>query len=740
MFFLARTTNKLRIRAIIAVSVFFIFGFSLDIGRLFWIQVINGEEYKAKAEQQQLSDTIINANRGAIYDSSMNVLAQSASAWLVYINPSKVKEEKAEIIKNGLSEILGVSVEKIETALSHKSYGYEKIKGQIEYSTKQKVSEFINENDLYGVVNIDPDTKRYYPYANFASSILGFTGSEDMGRSGLELKYNDTLTGIAGRVITAKNARSGAMPNEFETTFDAQQGTSLVLTIDNVIQYSLEKGLKQAVIDNEATSAYGIVMDVETGAILGMSTKPDYDLNIPNTLTNKTLLKKIEAITDDSERAKEYNNALFALWRNKAISDTYEPGSVFKVITLSAALDSGAVTPSFSYTCRGSIKVADNIIRCHKAGGHGTQNLETSLVNSCNPFFITIGQTTGSKEFYKYFEAFGFSEKTGIDLPAEAAPVPNVTFYTGDRLGIAELSSCSFGQTFQVSAIQMITAVSAIANGGHLMTPYLVKSMLDNEGNTIYNATPSEKRQAISKSTSDTVISMMEQVVERGTGKNAYIAGYRVAGKTGTSEKLTKDNEYIASFVGFAPANDPKIAVLIVIDEPQVYNHGGGAIAAPVANEVLEQSLRYLNIEPVYTDEELAKLSASAPSISGLFVSEAKSTVQSKGFTARVVGNGEKVIAQSPAGGSTLPKNGVIILYTESGKTSTTGTIPDLKGLSISEANRRAVNAGFNIRVSGSSLDGEVRSYRQSISPDTKAELGTIITVYFKTNSGVQDF
>ncbi|NLA73050.1 MAG: PASTA domain-containing protein [Clostridiales bacterium] len=738
---MSRITNKLKIRAIIAVFIFFVFGFSLDIGRLFWLQVINGEEYKAKAEQQQLSDTIINANRGTIYDSSMSILAQSASAWLVYINPSKVKDdEQSELIKNGLSEILGVSEEKIETALSHKNYGYEKIKGQIEYNDKQEVSTFINENDLYGIVNIDPDTKRYYPYANFASTVLGFTGSEDMGRSGLELKYNDTLTGIAGRVITAKNARSGSMPNEFETTFDPEQGTSLVLTIENAIQYSLEKGLMQAVIDNNATSAYGIVMDVETGAILGMSTKPDYDLNLPNTLTDKTLIKRIEAIADESERAKQYNNALFALWRNKAISDTYEPGSVFKVITLSAALDSGAVTPSFSYTCRGSIKVAGNTIRCHRAGGHGTQNLETGLVNSCNPFFVTIGQTTGSKEFYKYFEAFGFSEKSGIDLPAEAAPVPNVTFYTGDRLGIAELSSCSFGQTFQVSAIQMITAVSAIANGGHLMTPYLVKSMLDNEGNTIYNAVPREKRQAISKSTSDTVISMMEQVVERGTGKNAYIAGYRVAGKTGTSEKLTKDNEFIASFVGFAPANDPKIAVLIVIDEPQVYNHGGGAIAAPVANEVLEQSLRYLNIEPVYTDEELAKLSATAPSVSGIAVKDAKNTVQNKGFTARVVGNGEKVIAQSPTGGSTLPKNGVIILYTESGKTSTTGTIPDLKGLSISEVNRTAVNAGFNIRISGSTLDGEVRSYRQSIAPSTKAELGAIITVYFKTNSGVEDF
>lgn len=738
---MARTTKRLKIRAIGAVAVFLVCGFSVDIGRLFWIQVINGETYKAKAEEQQLSDTIINAERGTVYDSNLNILAQSASAWLVYINPSKIKDEaQGELIAGGLSEILGVDIEKIRTSVSHTNYGYEKIKGQLEYNKKEEVNNFINENDLYGIVNIDPDTKRYYPYANFASTVLGFTGSEDMGRSGIELKYDDELTGLAGRVITAKNAQSGAMPNEFETTYDAQQGTSLVLTIDNIIQYALEKGLEQAVIDNEATSAYGIVMEVDTGAVLAMSTKPDYDLNLPNTLTDAKLLEKINGITDEKQKAAEYNNALFALWRNKAISDTYEPGSVFKVITLSGALDCGAVTPGFTYTCKGSIKVAGNTIRCHKAGGHGTQNLENGLVNSCNPFFVTVGQTTGSKEFYKYFEAFGFSEKTGIDLPAEASPVPNVTFYTGDRLGISELSSCSFGQTFQVSAIQMITAVSAIANGGHLMTPYLVKAMLDKDGNAVYNTVPQEKRQVISESTSKTVISMMEQVVERGTGKNAYIAGYRVAGKTGTSEKLTKDNEFIASFVGFAPANDPKIAVLIVIDEPQVYNHGGGAIAAPVANEVLEQSLRYLNIEPVYTDEELAKLSASAPDVKGLSVAEAKRALQNRGFTARVVGDGEKVVVQSPTGGQSLPKNGVVILYTENGVSSSTGTVPDLTGLSISEANRKAVNAGFNIRISGSSSDSEVRSYRQSVAASAKAELGTIITVYFKTNTGVQDF
>ncbi len=741
-------TNQLRTRAVAAVALLILMGFMTDMGRLFWLQVVNGAQYKAKAEQQQLSDTTLNAERGVIYDSNMNVLAQSASAWLVYINPSKIASaEQGELIASKLSEILKMDIEDIRTKVSHKTYGYEKIKGQIEYTVKEEVKKFINDNKLTGIVNIDPDTKRYYPYANFASTVLGFTGTEDTGRSGLELLYNDTLTGVAGRVITAKNAVAGDMPNGYESTYEAEDGTSLVLTIDSTIQYALEKGLAQAVIDNDAESAYGIVMDVQTGAILGMATKPDYNLNTPYTITDKNALaevdeidKKLKADDDPSNDDSSYRDVLYSLWRNRAISDTYEPGSVFKICTLSAALDENVVTPKMTYTCHGSIRVAGNTIRCHKTSGHGTEDLTEGLINSCNPFFVTVGQKVGSARFYKYFEAFGFTEKTGIDLPAEAKPVAGVTYYTGDKLGISELSSCSFGQTFQISAVQMITAVSCIANGGHLMTPYLIKSMLDEDGNTVYTGQPRERRQVISETTSKTVISMMEQVVSRGTGKNAYIAGYRVAGKTGTSQKLTEENQYIASFVGFAPADNPRIATLIVIDEPQGFSHGGGAIAAPVASEVLEQSLLYLNVEPVYTDKELAELSAAVPDVTGKPVDSARSSLRNQGFSSRVVGNGDTVLLQGPDGGQSLPKNGVVILYTEKGVTSATGTVPDLTGLSISQANSKAVNAGFNIRISGSSLDGQVVSYRQSLAESAKAELGTVITVYFKTTSGVQDF
>ncbi len=738
---MSRVNSKLKKRCIGAIAFILVLGFGMDICRLFYFQVIKADEYKAAAEAQQLSDTAISADRGVIYDAGMNVLAESASAWLVYVNPSKIKDDtQKNLIATGLAKILGdVSAETISEKISNKDYSYVKIKGRIEYNAKTAISEFIKKNELYEVIGLDPDTKRYYPYGKFASTIIGMTNIDNDGRAGIELKYNDTLTGVPGRIITAKDANSGRMSSNYETKYDAEQGTSLVLTIDKTIQYYLEKGLSQAVTDNDATSAYGIVMDVDTGAILAMATMPDYDLNAPTVITDKAVLAELDKIKDEDEYDLAYNNAVFLMWRNRAISDTYEPGSVFKIFTAAAGLEEGVVSVDSSYNCTGAIRVADNTIHCHKHEGHGVQSFTQGLMNSCNPFFITVGQELGSDRFYKYFEAFGFTEKTSIDLPAEASPKADVTYHSKDNLGIAEVSSSSFGQTFQVSAIQMITAVSAVANGGRLMQPYVVAKKLDQNGNTVSETTPTVKRQVISESTSETVIGMMEKVVSEGTGKNAYIPGYRVAGKTGTSEKLTVDGEYIASFVGCAPADDPQIAVLIIIDEPQGGNHGGGAIAAPVAGSVIEQTLKYMNVEPVYTDTELSKINATTPDVSGMTVSAAKTTLSNQNFTARVVGNGEKVISQYPIKDQSIPLGGVVILYTEAGSTDTTSIVPDLTGLSISEANQRAVNAGYNIKVSGAALDSEVVSYRQSIEEGTKAELGSTITVYFKTTTGVQD-
>ena len=737
---MARTTKKLKQRGLIAAAILLLLGFGTDICRLFYIQVVKGEEYKTKAESQQLSDTEISADRGIIYDCNYNVLAESASAWLVYVNPSKIEDDsQRKLISTTLAKILKLKEERVYEKISNSDYRYVKIAGKIEYTEKTLISDFIDDNELYDIVNIDPDTKRYYPYSNFASTILGFTGAEDSGRAGLELEYNDKLTGVAGRIITAKNARNDAMSSNFETTYDAKQGTSLVLTLDKTIQYYLEKGLSQAVVDNKAAAAYGIVMEVETGAILAMATLPDYDLNSPTIITDEKVLKELDKIKDEEEYNLAYNNIIYSMWRNKAVSDTYEPGSVFKVFVAAAGLEEGIVTPDSCFNCTGSVRVADNTIHCHNLGGHGTQTLPEGLMNSCNPFFVDIGQKLGSDRFYKYFEAFGFTDETNVDLPGEATPVKDVTYHSLENMGISQVSSSSFGQTFQVSAIQMITGVSAIANGGDLMKPYIVGAMLDEDGNTVFEAEPTKRRSVISKSTSKSVLSMMEKVVAEGTGKNAYVPGYRVAGKTGTSEKLTVEGEYIASFVGCAPADDPKIAVLIVIDEPGGESTGGGAIAAPVAGAVIEQTLKYMNIDPVYSNEELAQLNGITPDVNSMAIDKAKATLRNQGFTARVVGDGETVISQYPLKGQNIPLDGVVILYTEKESSNETAQVPDLTGLSISSANERAVNAGFNLKISGASLDSEVVSYRQSIDSGTEAELGTTITVYFKTNEGVED-
>lgn len=737
---MAKSTNKLKVRALFAVALLLVCGFGTDIIRLFYLQVVKGDELKTKAESQQLSDTEISADRGIIYDCNYNVLAESSSAWLVYVNPSKIKDDsQRKLISSTLAKTLKLDEKRIYEKISNSDYSYVKIQGKIEYTEKTLISSFIKDNDLYDIVNIDPDTKRYYPYSNFASTIIGFTGSEDSGRAGLELMYNDSLSGVAGRVITAKDAWNSPMSSNYETTYDPKQGTSLVLTLDKTIQHYLEKGLSQAVIDNDATSAYGIVMEVETGAILAMATLPDYDLNLPTVITDKEVLKELSKIKDEEKYDLAYNEKIYSMWRNKAVSDTYEPGSVFKVFVAAAALEEGLVTPDYCFSCSGSIKVADNILHCHNTSGHGNQTLAEGLMNSCNPFFVTIGQKLGSERFYKYFEAFGFTEETDVDLPGEATPVKDVTYHSLENMGISQVSSSSFGQTFQVSAMQMITGVSAIANGGNLMQPYVVKSMLDEDGNTVFEAEPTVKRSVVSESTSEAVLTMMEKVVADGTGRNAYVPGYRVAGKTGTSEKLTVDGEYIASFVGCAPADDPKIAVLIVIDEPQGYVHGGGAIAAPVAGRVIEETLKYMNIDPVYSAKELSQLNGVTPDVNSMSVEKAKATLKNKGFTARIIGNGDTVVSQYPLKGQNIPLDGVVILYTEKEISNTTATVPDLTGLSISSANERAVNAGFNIKISGASLDSEVVSYRQSIDAGTQTELGATITVYFKTNKGVED-
>ena len=765
--FVVKSTVNSHKRGFLSCIIIFVLA-ALLLGRLAYIQLIKGDEYSAKAESQQLGDKEIKASRGTIYDANMNVLAQSASVWRVYLNPSKInsfKEEKRDevrdIIASGLSVILEMDEAKIRS-YTEKNYSYQLVKGEIEKDTRDAIYAFIdqyesrkeNPIDLSEIVCIDPDVKRYYPYSNLASTVIGFTGSDGDGLEGIEYYYNDVLKGVSGRTLTAIKGNGALMPNQFETIYEAQEGTSIVLTLDIYVQHILEDVLSQALEDTKAQSVYGVAMDVDTGAILGMVSLPDYDLNEPFKLSNEQLLHAYEEASAAPEEESEDADAAYLRsksyfqgiqWSNDTIVNTYEPGSVFKIITAAAAIEEGVADVNTTHYCSGAIDYATRTIKCWKAGGHGSETFADLLKNSCNPFAVTLADKLGTEKYYDYFEAFGFTEKTGIDSSGDLTPTENILYMSRDRFSKSDLASYSFGQSFQVSPLQMITAVSAVANGGKLMTPYLVSKELDSEGNTIRETTPEVRRQVISESTAKIICDCMEQVVSTGTGKNAYVAGYHIAGKTGTSEKLVVNNKnenkeaYIASFCGFAPAYDPEVAVIIIVDEP-AGEHGGGAVAAPLAGEVLEQILSYLGVDHSYTTEEMKLLKETTPHFTGKGIQEARSLVNGTNLSVKVIGDGDTVIAQYPDAGRELPSDGMIVLYTEADYTAKTVTVPDFTGLTVSEANRLAINSGLNIKISGSSLSsGTVFAYKQSAEAGTSVNMGEIITVSFKTTVGVAD-
>lgn len=743
--------KNLQQRTMRLLAIIIILGFGATIFGMGYSQLYKGDFFKTKAETQQLSDTAITAQRGVIYDANMSVLAQSASAWKISLNATAFAEiptQAQEQVYSALINTLGVTREYLESKASYKQYNSVSIKTKVEKEAKDKLEAFVkgtfidknnNEQSFGSVVMIDEDVKRYYPYSNLASQILGFTGTDNNGLSGLESYYNSTLTGVDGRVISARSNSSVAQDIEYKSVYEAKQGTSLVLTVDETIQRYLENALSSCYETSKANSCTGIVMDVKTGAILAMSTKGDFDPNDPYTINDKRTIESINKITDTKEKEKAEEEAMYSQWRNRAISDTYEPGSVFKLITMAAGLEENVVKYDEKFTCTGSINVADRIYSCHNTAGHGTQTLTEGLMNSCNPYFITIGQRLGVDTFYKYFEAFGFTEETGIDLPGEASPKAGVTYFKKDSMTKVNLASSSFGQSFQITPIQMITAVNAIANDGKLMQPYIVSKTLDSEGNVISQNQPIEKRQVVSESTSEKIMASMEQVALNGTARNAYVAGYRVGGKTGTSDKLNNVGQVVASFVGVAPTNDPKITVLIVVDEPEGAT-GGGAVAAPVAGEVIENTLTYLNVERQYNDSEKALLDVQVPSVMGDNVTEAKSSLEENKFSVQIVGDGDKVLSQMPASGQYIPQGGVIVLYTEEQKKKLKTVVPDFTGMTITEANYAAVNAGINIKVSGNSLSEEsMTAYRQSSLKGSEVESGSTVTVYFRTTSGVSD-
>lgn len=697
------------------------------LGRTAYWQIIRGAELKEEAEQQQMRDSMVSPKRGSIYDRNQKILAQSASAEMVCIVPVDIKRAgNAEEVAGKLSEILGVDYDFVYQKTQKDSY-YEIIKKKVEKETADKIREL----KLDGI-RLDEDTKRYYPGGTLASHIIGFTGSDNQGLGGVEIVYDDALKGISGRIKTAKNANGTDMPYEYEQYLDPIAGSDVILTIDEVIQHFVEKHLETAWINNQAVDgAAAIVMNPKTGEILAMAVKPDYDLNNPMAITNPETLEMLSGYSGE-EYDKKFSEELNKIWRNKAVSDTYEPGSTFKAFTASSALEENTSRLEDQFFCGGSKVVSDWEIHCHKTGGHGAQDFVHAVYNSCNPAFIEIGLSLGIENFSRYFAAFGFTEKTGFELPGESIG----SYHKKEDMKQIDLATSSFGQSFTVTPLQMITAFSSIANGGYLMKPYIVKQVIDGNGNIIKNVEPQVVRQVISDKTSKTMREILEGVVSQGGGKNAYVPGYRIAGKTGTSEKLPRgSHQYIASFIGFAPANDPQIVCLVLLDNPQGNEYYGGMIAAPVVGNIVEDTLRYLGIDPQYTETEMQSRDILMPEVRGKSLAEAQQIITNTGLKYQIIGGGDSVVDQTPKPGVGLNQGAVGILYTEAMDSEATVTVPDLTGYSAVDCNILLTGAGLNFRVSGPGKTdggGMALAAGQDPAPGTEVPMGTIVYVQFR--------
>ena len=723
------------------MAVVIIFLMTTTVARVFYLTIVRGEELSEKAETQQLKDTEITAMRGTIYDSNGNVLAQSASVWNVFIDPLNIKDKQRDLIVDEFANLFGYDADEKKEfydRTTHQNH-YELVEKKVENNIKEKLSKFVSKNELGGCIGTEQTTKRYYPYGTLASSVIGFTGADDQGLSGIEAYYDEQLTGTNGRIITAKDAKSNNIANDYETSIAATDGDSIVLTINQTIQYYLEKGLRETMNEYQAKGAYGVVMNCNTGAVLAMSSLPDYDCNEPYKLTYSKDKKAIKKLSDKTAKQEAESAAVQNQWRNFTVSDTYVPGSVFKTFVASAALEENVVNLNTTYNCTGSIQVDKYKMKCHYHPGHGTQTLTQGLENSCNPFFITIGQKLGVHNYFKYFDAFGFTQKTNIDLPGEASP----QYYKEDQYGIVELSSASFGQTNSLTPIQVCTGLCAIANGGKLLQPYLVSSVVDANGKTVKKTQTKEIRQVISADTSEKVRKMMKSVVDNGTGKNGYVAGYSVGGKTGTSTKLgeSKNGEgdkYIVSFGAIAPSDDPEIAMLIIVDEPN-QDLGGGALCAPIAAQVTQEAMNVLGIEPKYNDSEMKDLSKQTPNVVGKSLDEAKKTLEENNLNFVVVGDDSTVTRQCPSGADTIPNGGTVYLYTDDSEKQTVN-VPNFSGLTVNEAKDLASSSNLNIQIAGNSMSsGTVVAYRQSEETQAKVEKGTVVTVTFKNTQSVLD-
>lgn len=765
-------TKKMKNRALALMAMLFA-AVCVIIGFLVYYQIINYDVYQSKAIAQQTMNTTINANRGSITDCNGVELAVSSDVKTVYISPKNIDDEDAHDVAKNLSEILDVDYDTVYEKTQKNNY-YEIVKRKIESDVADKVRQYISESKATGIHLID-DTKRYYPYNNLASHIIGFTGTDNVGLDGIELMYNSYLQGTNGKLITAKNNAGSELPVEYETYVPAKDGNDIKLTIDSTVQYYLEKHIEQAREDYKCLNgAAAMIMDVKTGGLLGITSKPDYDLNNYQQITDKLLLAELElfesgktsdgtaddkdktaetAAVEESGEEKQQDKTLDEkkteltnlMRRNKLIVDTYEPGSTFKILTASMAVEENLISDSDSFYCPGYLVVGNRRISCWKHGGHGSQNFPQTINNSCNPAFMMIGARIGNTTFKSYFKNFGLTEKTGIDLAGEATGI----FHSDSSFNEVELATASFGQRFKVTPIQMLTAVAAVANGGTLVTPHVVKEITSTDENgktTVVKSIESGvKRQVISKETSEKMCALLADAVKTGSGKNAYVKGYRVAGKTGTSEKLatestTGEEEYIASFIGFAPADDPQIAILVMLDEPNGSEYFGGLTAAPTAGKILSDVLPYLEITPKYTDEELDSLDTTVPAVSGLTTEQAVNAVKESGLSYKIVGGEGTVEYQMPKSGTPIPRTGTVVLYTNGKEPSATITVPDITNMSVAGAQKMITNYGLNLRAVGNeSTKSTALITSQEPAAGTVVESGTVITAYYKNYNDVSN-
>ena len=728
-----RANRIIQTRSFVLMILMGVVMFVLLFFRLFDLQITRHEELQGKAVNQQTRRTVVTANRGTIYDAGGNILAISSSAETIILSPLEIDNAvndteypvswTKESLAAGLAEILGKDASAIRKRMDNVKSQYEVIQLRADEDTAAKVRSYVDENKIAGV-HLVADTKRYYPYGSLAAQVIGFVGDENTGLYGLEAYYEKELEGQSGLVISSKDQAENDMLYTYEQYFAAKNGNDLTLTLDTTIQYYLEKGIESMVDKfSAANGASGIVMDAKTGGILAMASYPNYDLNDFLTVSDQTLQERIER--GESTVA----DMQLLQWRNKALNDTYEPGSTFKILTLSAALEEGVVDKTTTVNCGGSVNISGYTIHCSNKNGHGLQTLVQSVGNSCNPAFINYGLRIGSEKFYEYMRSFGLMNTTGIDLGGEAVGV----FAADSSFTQLDLACYAFGQNFTVTPLALIAAQAACVNGGYLHTPYLVERITDSDGNVTYRHDDTPVRQVISEQTSATVRECLEYVVASGTGKNGQVAGYRIGGKTGTADK-GQTGDVVVSFLCFAPADDPQVIMLITMDTPSratgTYVSGGNMVA-PTASTVMAEILPYLGVEPSYSAEELLGMDTTVPNVIGMSVEEAKAKLKDRALSYKIVGDGETITDQTPAGGAIIPGKSSVILYVGEEKSTDKCVVPHLIGKTPSEANTTATAAGLLIRFSGTtgSESSSVRVLSQSIDEGTEVEAGTVITV-----------